>query len=92
MYIIVYLYVYHSIYIYVCVYYNIYIQVCIYVYDMLGICCFVLSKRPKVVPFGRGANAGGSDSQGASGGAILAWFTFGQKGIDLRLYDLINDI
>ena len=80
------------VYIYVCVYYNIYIQVCIYVYDMLGICCFVLSKRPKVVPFGRGANAGGSDSQGASGGAILAWFTFGQKGIDLRLYDLINDI
>ena len=59
---------------------------------MLGICCFVLSKRPKVVPFGRGANAGGSDSQGASGGAILACFTFGQKGIDLRLYDLINDI
>ena len=80
------------VYIYVCVYYNIYIQVCIYVYDMLGICCFVLSKRPKVVPFGRGANAGGSDSQGASGGAILACFTFGQKGIDLRLYDLINDI
>ena len=54
MYIIVYIYVYIIIYIY--------IQVCIYVYDMLGICCFVLSKRPKVVPFGRGANAGGSDS------------------------------
>ena len=90
MYILVYLYVYHSI--YICVYIIIYIQVCIYVYDMLGICCFVLSKRPKVVPFGRGANAGGSDSQGASGGAILACFTFGQKGIDLRLYDLINYI
>ena len=75
-----------------CVYIIIYIYKYVFMYMICWICCFVLSKRPKVVPFGRGANAGGSDSQGASGGAILAWFTFGQKGIDLRLYDLINDI